>query len=43
MSSPGAACTSSVTRTPTRGRGEGPYIAWFKDPAGNTLSVLQEK
>jgi catechol 2,3-dioxygenase-like lactoylglutathione lyase family enzyme len=20
----------------------GPYIAWFKDPAGNTLSVLQE-
>jgi catechol 2,3-dioxygenase-like lactoylglutathione lyase family enzyme len=25
------------------GRGEGPYIAWFKDPAGNVLSVLQEK
>jgi catechol 2,3-dioxygenase-like lactoylglutathione lyase family enzyme len=23
-------------------RGEGPYIAWFKDPAGNVLSVLQE-
>jgi predicted enzyme related to lactoylglutathione lyase len=24
-------------------RGEGgPLIAWFKDPAGNTLSVLQE-
>ena len=21
-------------------RGEGPYIAWFKDPAGNILSVL---
>jgi predicted enzyme related to lactoylglutathione lyase len=20
----------------------GPFIAWFKDPAGNTLSVLQE-
>jgi predicted enzyme related to lactoylglutathione lyase len=20
----------------------GPYIAWFKDPAGNILSVLQE-
>jgi len=20
----------------------GPYIAWFKDPAGNVLSVLQE-
>jgi predicted enzyme related to lactoylglutathione lyase len=25
-------------------RGEkGPIIAWFKDPAGNTLSVLQNK
>jgi len=24
-------------------RGEGPYIAWFRDPAGNMLSVLQEK
>jgi catechol 2,3-dioxygenase-like lactoylglutathione lyase family enzyme len=23
-------------------RGEGPRIAWFKDPAGNVLSVLQE-
>ena len=23
-------------------RGEGPHIAWFKDPAGNVLSVLQE-
>jgi len=23
-------------------RGEGPYIAWFRDPAGNVLSVLQE-
>ena len=23
-------------------RNEGPYIAWFKDPAGNVLSVLQE-
>jgi predicted enzyme related to lactoylglutathione lyase len=22
-------------------RGEGPQIAWFKDPAGNILSVLQ--
>ena len=21
----------------------GPYIAWFRDPAGNTLSVLQER
>ena len=21
---------------------EGPYIAWFRDPAGNVLSVLQE-
>ena len=24
-------------------RGGGPYIAWFKDPAGNVLSVLQER
>jgi hypothetical protein len=24
-------------------RREGPCIAWFKDPAGNVLSVLQEK
>ncbi|HEY6638016.1 MAG TPA: VOC family protein [Solirubrobacterales bacterium] len=24
-------------------RGEGPYIAWFKDPSGNLLSVLQER
>ena len=23
--------------------GEGPKIAWFKDPAGNILSVLEEK
>jgi catechol 2,3-dioxygenase-like lactoylglutathione lyase family enzyme len=23
-------------------RGNGPQIAWFKDPAGNILSVLQE-
>jgi catechol 2,3-dioxygenase-like lactoylglutathione lyase family enzyme len=23
-------------------RGGGPYIAWFRDPAGNILSVLQE-
>jgi predicted enzyme related to lactoylglutathione lyase len=23
-------------------RGQGPDIAWFKDPAGNVLSVLQE-
>jgi catechol 2,3-dioxygenase-like lactoylglutathione lyase family enzyme len=23
-----------------RGRGKGPDIAWFKDPAGNILSVL---
>ena len=22
--------------------GPGPHIAWFKDPAGNTLSVLQQ-
>ena len=24
-------------------RGRGPNIAWFKDPAGNILSVLEEK
>jgi predicted enzyme related to lactoylglutathione lyase len=24
-------------------RGDGPYIAWFKDPSGNVLSVLQER
>jgi catechol 2,3-dioxygenase-like lactoylglutathione lyase family enzyme len=24
-------------------RAGGPFIAWFKDPAGNTLSVLQER
>jgi catechol 2,3-dioxygenase-like lactoylglutathione lyase family enzyme len=24
-------------------RGQGPYIAWFKDPAGNVLSVLQDR
>jgi len=22
---------------------QGPYIAWFRDPAGNILSVLQER
>jgi catechol 2,3-dioxygenase-like lactoylglutathione lyase family enzyme len=26
-----------------RGDGPGPKIAWFKDPAGNILSVLEEK
>jgi catechol 2,3-dioxygenase-like lactoylglutathione lyase family enzyme len=24
-------------------RDGGPYIAWFRDPAGNVLSVLQER
>ncbi|HLB22266.1 MAG TPA: VOC family protein [Solirubrobacteraceae bacterium] len=24
-------------------RGGGPYIAWFSDPAGNVLAVLQER
>lgn len=30
-------------KTDSRGimRGNGPTIAWFKDPAGNTLSVLE--
>jgi catechol 2,3-dioxygenase-like lactoylglutathione lyase family enzyme len=34
-----------ATDTDDRGifRGGGPYIAWFKDPAGNILSVLQER
>ncbi|MES2807689.1 MAG: VOC family protein [Bacteroidota bacterium] len=27
----------------SRGSGGGPNIAWFKDPAGNILSVLQEE
>jgi catechol 2,3-dioxygenase-like lactoylglutathione lyase family enzyme len=32
-------------KTDERGifREEGPYIAWFADPAGNILSVLQER
>jgi predicted enzyme related to lactoylglutathione lyase len=32
------------TDTDDRGifRGGGPLIAWFKDPAGNVLSVIQE-
>ncbi|PYV22517.1 MAG: glyoxalase [Acidobacteria bacterium] len=32
-------------RTDERGvfRGRGPVIAWFKDPAGNILSVLEEE
>lgn len=24
-------------------RSEGPHIAWFRDPAGNVLSILQER
>lgn len=24
-------------------RGPGPTIAWFKDPAGNTLSIIQDR
>ena len=24
-------------------REDGPYIAWFRDPSGNVLSVLQER
>ena len=26
-----------------RGNGRGPDIAWFKDPAGNILSILEDK
>ena len=35
----------SEMETDERGifRGGGPYIAWFKDPAGNVLSVIQER
>ena len=35
----------SEMETDERGifRGGGPYIAWFRDPAGNVLSVLQER
>lgn len=31
------------TETDEKGifRGEGPLIAWFRDPAGNVLSVLE--
>jgi catechol 2,3-dioxygenase-like lactoylglutathione lyase family enzyme len=34
-----------VIKTDEKGifRGGGPLIAWFKDPAGNILSVLEEK
>ena len=36
--------TDGPVKTDQRGifRGEGPKIAWFKDPAGNILSVLEE-
>ena len=27
----------------TKARAGGPCIAWFKDPAGNILAVLQER
>ena len=32
-------------RTNAKGihRGNGPTIAWFKDPAGNILSIIEEK
>jgi predicted enzyme related to lactoylglutathione lyase len=34
-----------VAKTDAKGisRGQGPEIAWFKDPAGNILSVLEQK
>lgn len=34
-----------ILKTDEKGifRGEGPKIAWFKDPAGNILSVVQER
>ena len=49
MSSPSEASASSAIPVPTRrlmrrgsSGGGGPLIAWFKDPAGNVLSVIQE-
>ena len=43
---PSAGSSSSATRGSTQDEkgmrhGPGPTIAWFKDPAGNVLSVLQ--
>jgi catechol 2,3-dioxygenase-like lactoylglutathione lyase family enzyme len=37
--------TEPSLKTDSRGifRGGGPVIAWFKDPAGNILSVLQNQ
>jgi hypothetical protein len=37
--------TEPSLKTDNRGifRGGGPVIAWFKDPAGNILSVLERK
>ena len=32
----------SDSRGIVRGNGQGPDIAWFRDPAGNVLSVLQD-
>lgn len=34
---------SATLKTDAKGisRGEGPVIAWFRDPAGNVLSVLE--
>ena len=36
--------TEGELKTDKKGifRGEGPTIAWFKDPAGNFLSVIEE-
>lgn len=36
--------TDGPLKTDEKGvfRGEGPKIAWFKDPAGNFLSILEE-
>lgn len=38
---PGAQDEKGVMRG--RAAGQGPDIAWFKDPAGNIISVLQDK
>jgi hypothetical protein len=47
---PGTGLMSIMTKYDGLGQDEkginragGPYIAWFKDPAGNILAVLQER
>ena len=37
-----AARVDDAARLPHAARGQGPDIAWFKDPAGNILAVIQQ-